>query len=215
MEKSGRNRVAFLTFDDGPLRNTGVILDLLRQHRVKATFFVVGNPARYAIRLYRRMVREGHAIGNHSFTHDYRLIYRSVDDYVRDFRRLESFLVRVTGKRPAPILRFPGGTSNRVSRKYGGRRLMPLLVKRMREAGYRHYDWNVDSDDAEKPPPTAGTIVRKVLEGSRFKRRAVILFHDFNQTSLEALPAVIQGLKRNGFTFCTLSKVSFRCQFLP
>jgi peptidoglycan/xylan/chitin deacetylase (PgdA/CDA1 family) len=215
LTKSHRGKkIAYLTFDDGPLRYTEAILNQLGRYGVKATFFVVGNSTPYGIQMYRRMVREGHAIGNHTYSHEFTSIYSSVPAFLKDFQQLESFLQRLTKKKPA-IFRFPGGTNNKTSRKYGSKRLMSALTSVMTRKGYRYFDWNVDSGDAEKPKKTAKALIRNVLQGCKHKRKIIVLFHDFNKATPSALPAIIKDLKQQGFLFRTLSKKSFYCQFKP
>jgi peptidoglycan/xylan/chitin deacetylase (PgdA/CDA1 family) len=204
-------KVAYLSFDDGPVKNTEVILNMLKRYHIRATFFVIGKPTRYGIRMYRRMVREGHAIGHHTYSHRYDLIYSSVHAFLKDFQRLESLLLRVTGQK-VKIMRFPGGTDNYSSLIYGGKKVMPRLVTLFRKRGYRFFDWNVDSGDAEKPPKSRKEIIQNVLKGCANKRRVIILFHDYNSATPKALPVIIRELRRQGFRFNILSKTSFGFQ---
>lgn len=152
------HKIAYLTFDDGPLSHTEAILNALKFHRVKATFFVIGNLSQYGTRMYRRMVQEGHKIGNHTFSHRYAVIYSSVAAFLKDFYRLDAHLKNVTGQK-IKIMRFPGGTNNTSSRKYGERHLMSNLASIMKSKGYRYFHWNVDSGDAKNPLPNREAIV--------------------------------------------------------
>ncbi|WP_369077327.1 MULTISPECIES: polysaccharide deacetylase family protein [Paenibacillus] len=205
-------KIAYLTFDDGPSRYTKAILDQLRNHRVKATFFVLGNRTFNGIRMYKRMVREGHAIGNHTFSHNYRVIYSSIPAFLKDFRKLESVLHRYVHVKPK-IFRFPGGSLNAVNPKYGNRSKMIKVNQVMTRRGYRYFDWNVKSGDSEVPRPTTKAMIRNVLRGSKNKRKIIVLFHDFNPSTPKCLPAVIKGLRRQSFIFRALSKNSFTVRF--
>lgn len=206
-------KVVYLTFDDGPSANTEQILDILKQYNIKATFFVIGNAKNKE--LYKRIVREGHSIGNHTFSHNYKNIYSSVEAFMEDFEKLNAFLEEITGVQPS-IVRFPGGSNNQVSHKYGGEEIMKEIVKTVANEGYQYFDWNVSSLDAEKVTQDKEVIVNAVLEGAKDKTNAIVLMHDSapKTTTVEALPEIIEGLKKQGFTFKTLDKDSYAPHFL-
>jgi peptidoglycan-N-acetylglucosamine deacetylase len=209
------DKVAYLTFDDGPSGHTDVILDILKQNGVKATFFVIGQESERAITLYKRMSEEGHKLGNHTFSHDYSKLYRNPDMFMQDVRKLEAFLQTHAGQKP-DILRFPGGSNTRLGRKRGQAWLMPQMVKRVKAEGYQYFDWNVSSTDAAQAVQPKADIVANVLASAKGKDRAIVLMHDVTSkiTTVQALPEVIEGLKKQGFRFDTLKKDSFTTQFL-
>lgn len=210
--KNDGAKVAYLTFDDGPSANTEQILDILKKHKIKATFFVNGNTSKKD--LYKRIVDEGHSIGNHTYSHNYASIYSTVDDFLKDINKLNDFLEEVTGVRPN-IIRFPGGSNNTVSHKYGGTEIMKEIVQKVVESGYQYFDWNVSSNDAEKLKQDKEVIVNSVLEGTKNKSKAVILMHDSapKTTTAEALPEIIEGLIEQGFTFDSLDESSYAPHF--
>jgi hypothetical protein len=111
-----RPKVAYLTFDDGPSKLTPMILDILKAKNVKATFFVIGKDDFQSNQLLIRMVREGHSIGVHSWSHKYQVIYQSEQSFMDDFNRLKDHIYQVTGVQPR-ICRFPGGLNNTVCLK--------------------------------------------------------------------------------------------------
>ncbi len=201
-------KTAYLTFDYGPSALTPKILDALDAKGVKATFFVVGKDYARSRGLLVRMVRGGHVVGIHSWTHKYNEIYSSESNFLADFNRLKSFITEVTGISPE-ISRFPGGVSNTVSLKYGGR-IMPTLLDDVTRMGITPFDWNVSAADAEKTPPTRELVVQNVLSGCTMHNNAVILMHDMgrNTATLEALPEIIDRLTEQGFVFSTLSPSS-------
>jgi len=199
--RSGRR--AFLTFDDGPTENTGLVLDALKAAGVKATFFVNGRPDQGDA--YRRILREGHRIGNHTYSHDYSQIYQSVDAYIRDTDRLEALLASLSLP-PTKLYRFPGGAKNEMAARLGGPALTGKISAAMADRGYRFFEWNVAVGEGESRTDSqlysAKDIAASLLAQAKTKRVAVILLHDgpgHKQTAL-AVPAVIQGLKKLGFT---------------
>jgi peptidoglycan/xylan/chitin deacetylase (PgdA/CDA1 family) len=212
--ESATRKVAYLTFDDGPSANTEKVLAILDRYHIKATFFVIGNNSEFGKQMYKRIVYRGHALGLHSYSHNYRQIYASSPAFHKDFVRIKQLVYETTGYAPN-IMRFPGGSNNLVSRKYGGRALMPLLIKEITKEGYQYFDWNVDSRDAERTLQPRDVIVRSVLKGSHGKTKVIILMHDsqVKTTTVEALPAIIEGLKKQGFSFDILTNRSFIYHF--
>ena len=196
-------KIAYLTFDDGPSKNTSEILDILKSYDIKATFFVNGKPAFKDI--YIRMNKEGHSIGNHTYCHEYNEIYTSIEDFKSDVNKLNRLLMEY-GIRPNHMLRFPGGSNNTVSKKYGGE-IMDELVQVMSEEGYKYYDWNVTSGDAARQCLSKEEIVQNVINGCKGKNNCIILFHDLNPkiSTVEALPDVIEYLLKENYEFKVLN----------
>ena len=173
----------FLTFDDGPSATTETILDTLAEKQVKASFFVIAaeNNEKY-LPLVQRIQEEGHTIALHSASHDYSDIYSSTAAYWQDIDLLLEKLSPYLTAQPS-WLRFPGGSTNTVSRKYGGSGLMEKLVAQAAEKGYQVLD-------------------------SRGKTTCVVLMHDTNATpnTAKALPDIIDWYAAEGYRFCTLSE---------
>jgi peptidoglycan/xylan/chitin deacetylase (PgdA/CDA1 family) len=178
------------------------VLDILAEYDIKATFFVIGHDNEFAHSMYRRIVQEGHAIGNHTYSHDYSRIYSSQANFLKDFYRLEDLLDRVIGIRPR-IMRFPGGSNNQSSSVHGGSGFMKGMTQRMRNEGYSYYDWNVSSEDSASRTPPAADIIQAVKSRVRNKNQVMILFHDSaaKTTTVEALPEIIEYLRKEGFAF--------------
>lgn len=107
-------KAVYLTFDDGPSRNTEQILEILAEYGVHATFFVVGKTDKHSLEMYRRIVEEGHTLGMHSYSHSYEKLYASLKSFREDFENLRGLLEETTGVTPL-YYRFPGGSSNTVS----------------------------------------------------------------------------------------------------
>jgi peptidoglycan-N-acetylglucosamine deacetylase len=209
------SKTAYLTFDDGPSRSTPKILEVLREHHVKATFFVVGKTSEESRSLYKEIVEEGHTLGNHTFSHDYKKVYASVASFKQEVERLNDLLEETAGVRP-DILRFPGGSNNHLSRKSGGRQIMPNIAREMSNVGYQYFDWNVSSTDAAAPVQDKELIIHSVKANSDGKKDIIVLMHDMDakRTTVEALPSVIRYLKEQGYDFRTLKRDSFTYQFL-
>lgn len=208
-------KVAYLTFDDGPSNLTPKILDVLKSKNIKATFFVIGKDDSQSNEMLRRMVREGHTIGVHSWSHKYQVIYSSESGFLNDFNMLRNHIYKVTGVKPN-ICRFPGGLNNTVCLKYGGH-IMPKLYQDVTAMGVKPFDWNVAAHDACKNPPAKELIVQNILSGCEKNSNAVILLHDTNltTTSLQALPEIIDNLSARGYMFKTLSSSSPSVLFRP
>ena len=178
----------YLTFDDGPSRNTDKILDILNEYGVKATFFVVGKDG--FEEQYQRIVAEGHTLGMHSYSHKYQEIYQSLDSYVKDLNQIQSYLYEMTGEN-STIVRFPGGSSNSVSHVD-----MHELISYLNQHGLTYYDWNISSADAGKGYISASQIVSNVMNNVRKYDSAVILKHDSadRNSTVEALPTIIEKI---------------------
>lgn len=196
-------KTIYLTFDDGPSPRTPEVLRILKQYGVKATFFVV-NGGKYN-KYMKDIVADGHTIALHSYSHDYKKIYSSETAYFQDLQQISDLVYEQTGVR-SHIVRFPGGSSNTVSRKYN-RGIMGRLTSQMSDKGYVYFDWNLSSGDANGNSVASSTIInncRKVPS----KQTIVVLMHDASakKTTVAALPAIIEYYKAAGCKFGTLSE---------
>lgn len=191
--KSSGKKV-YLTFDDGPSSNTDAILDILKEYDVKATFFVVGKTDERSVKAYQRIVEEGHTLAMHSYSHRYDEIYESKEAFARDLNSLQEYLYEITGVWPR-IYRFPGGSSNTVSKVD-----MQELIEYLTDIGITYFDWNVASGDAVSRTLPAETIVNNCLSGIEKQKESVILMHDASNkgTTIEALPRIIEAIQEQG-----------------
>ena len=198
----GTDKIAYLTFDDGPSPVTEDVLRVLEKEGIKATFFVVHGKYDH---LLKDIHEAGHAIGVHSYTHSYKTIYASETAFWNDFD-LERNIVEAATGMPVRIFRFPGGGSNTVSRKYS-QGIMSRLAKQAEEKGYAYFDWNVDSGDASGNNVPADRLVRNVKSTVGNKPRINVLMHDSGakQTTAKALPEIIAALREKGYAFAALS----------
>lgn len=189
--EDGSIRKVYLTFDDGPSSNTGRILDILAQYGVKATFFVVGKEDAQYQELYQRIVAEGHTLGMHSYSHKYDEIYQSVDSYAQDLSQLQEFLYETTGVW-CRYCRFPGGSSNTVSRVD-----MYDLIQYLDEQDITYFDWNVSSGDASNSYISESAIINNCMATLPQYQESIILMHDASNknTTVEALPDLIEQIQ--------------------
>ena len=182
---------------------TNKLLDILRKYDVKATFFVTDQPSRYDSCI-KRAYDEGHTIAMHSATHNYKYIYSSTDNYFKDLERIQNKIKRITGE-TTYMLRFPGGSSNTVSRNYDkGTKIMSKLTKMVVARGYRYFDWNVSSGDAGNTTKTSkvySNVVNSLGNGKTY----IVLQHDSKGYSVNAVEDIIKyGLSR-GYNFRPLT----------
>lgn len=195
-------KVCYLTFDDGPCYYTPQILDILARYNAKATFFVAGN-SKY-IDYVKNIKDAGHAVGLHTYTHVYEQLYANDDAYFNDLNAVSAAVEQRIGN--VKILRFPGGSSNVVSKKYCAG-LMTRLTQSVTEKGYSYFDWNVDSGDAAGN--SVSKIINSVLTQASKKSGAIcVLMHDNKSNTVQALPSVIEGLIHQGFYFEALTPES-------
>lgn len=189
------DKKVYITFDDGPSKNTDELLDLLAQYNAKATFFVIGHEGEESKRLYKRMVDEGHAIGMHSYSHDYENIYKSVEDFEKDFTKISDLLYDSIGYVP-DLYRFPGGSSNSRCKKLTIQPFIRFLLDR----DLRYFDWNVENGDATGKNYTAEELAQNLLDGVANKTTSVVLCHDTNAKgkTLESMKIVLPALVEKG-----------------
>ena len=190
-EEDTDGRKVYLTFDDGPSGNTNRILDILADYDVKATFFVVGKEEEEYQALYKRIVEEGHTLAMHSYSHKYNEIYQSVESYSADLSKLQEFLYDTTGVW-CRYCRFPGGSSNTVSRVD-----MHELIAYLDDQDMSYFDWNISSGDAANIYLSASEIVRNCTVNLKDFDEAIILMHDASNknSTVEALPRLIESIQ--------------------
>ncbi|WP_328600810.1 polysaccharide deacetylase family protein [Actinomadura physcomitrii] len=182
-----RLRCVALTFDDGPGPYTDGLLDVLKRQGVRATFFLIGQHVHGFPAVVRREVMEGHEIGDHTWDHA-QLTKLSTAAVGAQIQRTQAAITKASGGVKPTITRPPyGATNRRVGQAIG----MPLIL------------WSVDTEDWRYLNTARDTRV-----GIKEPRPGgIILFHDIHKPSVKAIPAVIAGLKKRGFTFVTVSEL--------
>ena len=196
----GEAGVIYLTFDDGPNNlYTPVILDVLNKYGVKATFFVTSSGSDDLI---RREYNEGHAVGIHTSTHAYNVVYSSDEAFWNDMNVVKERIERLTGTSPT-LMRFPGGSSNTVSRHYSVG-IMGRLAKQIEEKGYGYFDWNISSGDAGgTTDPTQEYY--NVINSLSKSRGNVVLMHDIKYHTSQAIESIVKYGIDNGYRFDVLN----------
>jgi Predicted xylanase/chitin deacetylase len=199
------SKEVFLTFDDGPSVNTLKILKILDENNVKATFFVIGSNVDRYPDLVRAEYKDGMAILNHSYTHEYSM-YKSVESTMADFNKCNASIKNTIGLEPLPYLRFPGGSDNTVSKS----KIMKNIRNEVVAKGMEYIDWNVDSGDADRIKVAVGAIDNNLIKELYGRNFAVTLMHDApaKTTTVEALPTIIDYLKRQGYVFRTFEDLT-------
>lgn len=191
-------KVIYLTFDDGPCAYTARLLDILAKYNVKATFFVT-NQSRSYVYLIKDIVEQGHAIGIHTYTHNYSTIYASKEQFFEDFYAIRQLIYDKSGVWTT-LHRFPGGSG-------GTKPIKKELIAALTSMGYQYFDWNVDSGDS-LGNKTTEAVVNAVINGIKNKNVACVLQHDLKSYSVEAVEEIIQWGLANGYTFLPLDPTS-------
>jgi len=189
------NKTIYLTFDDGPSSYTGKLLKILDEYNVKATFFVTNQfPS------YQKYIKEaylaGHSIGVHTYSHNFS-IYKSVDSYFNDLNKMNAIIKKQTGSE-SRIVRFPGGSSNTISRNYS-RGIMKTLANELESRGYSYFDWNLGSGDTDGLN-TSKQVSNRVIKNLNNQTR-MVLMHDIKSYSVEAVRDIIEYGLSNGYNF--------------
>lgn len=193
-------KVAYLTFDDGPDdKNTAAVLDILKQEGVKATFYVLGRNVKAYPEIARRIFNEGHALGNHSYDHDYKRLYASADSYLAEMEQADDAIYELLGLRPL-ITRAPSGRMGNFTSAYEA-----IIAAN----GYVEHDWNVSSADAAPNHPVAQDFIDNI-SGQAVMNSAIILMHSSSghEETVKALPEIIRVLREKGYTFGVITPMT-------
>ena len=198
-------KTVYLTFDDGPSGHTDQILEILKKNNIKATFFVIGIGKNF--KDYKKITDQGHAIGLHSFTHEYKKVYANEDSFFKEFYQLRDAIKSTTGQ-DVKIIRFPGGSSNAIASKA----LKTAIINRLTREGFVYFDWNCDSTDASGNNVPVPKLVKYGICTTHPEIN--VLMHDTNakKTTVQALQQIIDGYRKAGYTFETLDVNSPRIQ---
>lgn len=192
---TAKTKKIYFTFDDGPSIYTDRILDIFDSYGLKATFFVQAKDDQTSIKAYKRIVDEGHTLALHSYSHKYSEIYASIDNFKKDVNDLQEYLYDITGVW-CRIYRFPGGSSNTVSK-------IPMseCIQYLDSAGITYFDWNISSEDAVAGKMlSVDTIIDNCTRSLNKYDECVILMHDsaLRRSTVDALIPLIDYLNSRG-----------------
>lgn len=202
-----KGKKVYLTFDDGPSKNTEKILDILDEYEVKATFFVIGQTDEFSKKMYQRIHESGNTLAMHSYTHQYKTIYKSIGAYKKDITELSDLLYSVTGERPQYV-RFPGGSSNTV-----GNINMKDVIRYVNKEGLKYFDWNVINGDATGKSLTEKQMINNVISGVKSYESSIVLMHDCagKEMTVKTLPEVLKKLKKMKVNILPINDTTVSC----
>ncbi|MBV7271449.1 polysaccharide deacetylase [Clostridium sp. PL3] len=216
LDNKGKNdgeKIVFLTFDDGPsVTVTPKILDVLKNYNVKATFCLIGkeiNASEGSKNLVKRIFKEGHALANHTYSHNLKSLYpqnkTDVEYFMEEVEKTNSAIKSIVGQDfNTRVLRMPGGY---MSRKYYSDPNLEEFNAKLEEKGMYSIDWNAYDFDSEGSKKYAAELLNEVIKSVGAKEKVVLLMHDTygKEETAKALPQIIEYLKRQGYEFRTLS----------
>lgn len=185
-------KVVFFTFDDGPSKHTPKVLDILKKHHIKATFFTNGREGPEMEAAYKRIVDEGHTLANHTWSHQYS-IYNDPDTFFADVEKLDAYQKQVTGLRQTShLFRFPGGSANANA----------ACTQKILEKGYNYVDWNVVCGDGTSNTLTPEQLTQNFIDGVHGHNVSTVLCHaELKENTLKALDKTFRILLKEGYTF--------------
>ena len=193
-------KISYLTFDDGPYELTHEFLKVLEKENVPATFFVLGKPDR--IHIYNEVLDHGHVLANHTYSHKIKNgIYTSPQHFVNDVVKLDTFLMENLGVPSCGVVRFPGGSPTAREHKN-------TIVSNLGDLGYGYINWGSSTGDGVHNDLTTNMALEIMEKSLKDRPIDVMLMHDYNHASLDALPVIIQTLREKGYHFFPLFKES-------
>ncbi|MBS5824152.1 MAG: polysaccharide deacetylase [Clostridium argentinense] len=205
-------KIVFLTFDDGPSTSvTPKILDTLKEYNVKATFFQLGENIEKneeSKKIVKRIYDEGHALGNHTYTHSLETLYPNnqldIETYMKEVESTDTSMKEIIGQDfNTRILRMPGGY---MSREYYNDPNLGAFNERLKKENWHSIDWNAMNGDADGTEKSAEELLTEVKNTAGEQNKIVILMHDTygKEETADALPNIIEYLKEQGYKFKTI-----------
>lgn len=187
-------KVIYLTFDDGISKQvTENIVDILNSENVKGTFFLIGSTLADNKDCLNKIIKSGHSVGLHSYSHNRNKVYSSKENFVSEMKKCDDTLFELTGTR-STIIRFPFGTTN------NSFKMTKDWESYIHKNNFKIFDWNVDTNDGSNPKNSSYNIYKASLSK---KNTVILLMHstNLNKNSALALKEVIKYYKEKGYTF--------------
>lgn len=201
IEQEKNKKIAYLTFDDGPSDNTKKILATLKEKKAVCSFFIIGkNVTKEKETIIKQAVKQGNAIGVHTYCHEQNCIYRDREHFLDDYDKASHVLENILGRKP-DIHRFPWGSNNGYVSSY-----VDSLVEELEHRGVKSFDWNVSGEDSVGRNVPENVIFSNVKKDLTRFERPIILLHDsaaMNHTAA-ILPDLIDYIRQQGYEFDTL-----------
>ncbi|APQ74764.1 polysaccharide deacetylase [Clostridium botulinum] len=198
-EDTSDKKEIYLTFDDGPSdKTTEDILDALKENDVKATFFIIGKYIEGREDVLKRIVKEGHSLGLHTYSHNYKTIYQNNKVFIDEMLKCQNEIYKATGVK-TNIIRFPGGSVKRLDERF---------KKELEEEGFKIYDWNMALTDGINPKAPVGKFYKEGTKRKKPLSKVILLMHCdcFNKNTCRALPDIIEFYKEKGYEFKIINK---------
>ena len=180
-----KQKIAYITFDDGPSKYTSQIVDILDENDVKGTFFMLNDNMIVFNNVVKRLVDEGHGAGFHGVTHDIHKLYKTQDSAINEFKTCNKTFYKITGK-TSKLIRIPFGSKPN---------MIESMYDKFVDEGYLLWDWTIDTEDWKS---SSDQILSNVLYYARNKDEIVILLHE-NQRTVSCLNDIIKVLKCRGY----------------
>lgn len=179
-------KIAYITFDDGPSKYTRKILDILDENNVKGTFFMLNDNMIVFKDVVKRMDSEGHGTGFHGVSHELKELYKTEDSALEEFKTCNRTFYKITGN-TSRLVRIPYGSKPN---------MLESIYNKFVKEGFLLWDWTVDTEDWKS---SEDQIVSNILYYAREKDKIVILLHE-NQRTVDTLPDIIKILKSRGYS---------------
>lgn len=200
-------KIIYLTFDDGPSVTTNKILDTLKEKDVKATFFLIGNQIVGFEDTVKRIHKEGHSIGLHTYTHKFKRIYNNNDNFIKEMKHCSDEINNITGVNPN-IIRFPGGSRKHLNNEF---------LCRLHEENFKIYDWNLQVSDGINPNLSSNKLFKEATADNDSISPIILLMHcDYmHKNTCKALPEIIDYYKQQGYIFKPITEDTPELYFPP
>lgn len=200
-ENELQRKVAYLTFDDGPSKNTEKVLATLKEKNAVATFFLIGcEITEEREEIVKKEIAQGNAVGVHTYCHEPEKIYGSADGFLQDYKKTSECIRRIIGTAPT-LHRFPWGSNNCYVSSH-----VDALHEKLKEMGVKSYDWNVSGEDSVGGFIPQETIFQNVRKDLDKYSEPIILLHDSGtmDNTAAVLGRIIDYIRGEGYEFGTL-----------
>lgn len=189
LERVANNKVAYLTFDDGPNANTEKVLDILKENNIKATFFLVGDMVKNNPNIVKDIYDAGHTIGNHTMSHSYN--YETEDEFISEVLEVDKLISEAIGEEYNSLfVRVPGGSMGKT-----------VEQNAIANAGLRSINWTGLSGDSERGNTSSDYILKRLKETVGDDKYEVVLMHDIKSVTVNNLQKIIDFIKEEGYIF--------------